>query len=245
MGKLVFLNNNRPVTDSLTVAASFEKEHRRVLQDIREVLNQVEAEWGMHHFVQTTYENEQNGQHYPKYLITEQGFTLLVMGYTGSRAMKFKIDYINEFDRMKSELNKPQFQLPQTFAEALRLAADLSEKTVALEAKIESDKPLVHFAESLQISQDSILVADMAKLLKQNGIDMGEHRLFRWLRDNGYLIKSGSEYNMPTQRSMELKLFEVKTGTRNGSEGVVRITRTTKVTGKGQIYFLNKFKPAA
>src|SRR5690606_39351231 len=91
------------------------------------------------------------------------------------------------------------------------------------------------------ISQDSVLVADLAKLLKQNGIDTGEQRLFRWMRENGYLIKSGSEYNMPTQRSMELKLFEVRVSTRQGSDGTPRIQRTPKVTGKGQLYFMNKF----
>lgn len=113
---------------------------------------------------------------------------------------------------------------------------------IAAEAKIESDRPLVLFAESLRISQDSILVADLAKLLKQNGIEMGEMRLFRWLRDNGYLIKSGTEYNMPTQRSMEMKLFEIRVSTRQGSDGTPRMQRTPKVTGKGQMYFVNKFK---
>lgn len=112
---------------------------------------------------------------------------------------------------------------------------------LAAEAKIEADRSKVLFAESLQISQDSILVNDLSKLLKQNGVDTGEQRLFKWLRDNGYLIKSGSEYNMPTQRSMDLKLFEVKVTTRQGSDGSPRLQRTPKVTGKGQLYFMNKF----
>jgi phage antirepressor YoqD-like protein len=110
-----------------------------------------------------------------------------------------------------------------------------------LQTKIDEDKPLVLFAESLQVSQDSILVADLAKLLKQNGVDIGEKRLFSWLRENGYLIKSGSEYNMPTQRSMDLKIMEIKMGHRSSSDGTVKITRTPKITGKGQVYFINKF----
>lgn len=117
-----------------------------------------------------------------------------------------------------------------------------NEEKAQLQAKIELDKPLVLFAESLQVSKDSILVADLAKLLKQNGINVGEVRLFRWLRENGYLIKSGSEYNMPTQRSMDLGVMEIKVGYRGSSDGTTKITRTSKITGKGQIYFINKFK---
>jgi len=118
---------------------------------------------------------------------------------------------------------------------------EANEEKARLQAKIEADKPKVLFAESLQISKDSILVADLAKLLRQNGIQVGEMRLFRWLRENGYLIKSGSEYNMPTQRSMELGIMEIKVGYRAGADGTTKITRTPKITGKGQIYFINKF----
>lgn len=127
----------------------------------------------------------------------------------------------------------------------IRLANTIKEERqarLAAEAKIEADKPLVLFAESLQISHDSILVADLAKLLKQNDIDIGERRLFIWLRENGYLIKGGSERNMPTQRSMDLKIMEIKVGYRGSSDGTTKITRTPKITGKGQIYFINKFK---
>ena len=84
-------------------------------------------------------------------------------------------------------------------------------------------------------------MGELAKIMKQIGIDMGQKRLFGWLRDNGYLIKSGNSKNMPTQKAMEMKLFEVKESTINNPDGSVRITKTTKVTGKGQIYFVNKF----
>ncbi|MNC54269.1 Phage antirepressor protein KilAC domain protein [compost metagenome] len=116
---------------------------------------------------------------------------------------------------------------------------------IAAEAKIEQDRPKVHFAESVEISKDSILVADLAKLLRQKGVEIGEHRLYKWLREEGYLIKSGTEYNRPTQRSMEMGLFEIKTGHRGSSDGTIKLTYTTKVTGKGQIYFINKFLTAA
>lgn len=125
------------------------------------------------------------------------------------------------------------------------MVLDLRNTNQQLKKQIEQDKPKVIFAESLQVSQDSILVGELAKLLRQNGIDIGEKRLFQRLRDTGYLIKSGSQYNLPTQRSMDLGIMEIKVGTRMGSNGASRITRTTKITGKGQMYFVNKFIHAA
>lgn len=237
--KLVYTDNKRPITDSLIIAETFGKEHRNVLRDIRDL--DCSEQFSLLNFEHTPY-TAQNGQVYEKYLITQDGFSFLVMGYTGKEAARFKEMYINEFNLMKNELNKPLYVLPQSYAEALRLAADLSDKTIALEAKIEADRPRLIFAESLEVSKDSVLVADLAKILKQNGIEMGEGRLFRFLRAEGYLIKSGTEYNMPTQRSMELKIMEIKTGSRNSSDGTIKITRTPKITGKGQMYFINKFK---
>ncbi len=110
-----------------------------------------------------------------------------------------------------------------------------------LNSKIEQDKPKVLFADAVETADTSILVGDLAKLIKQNGIDIGQKRLFSWLRKNGYLIKGGNSKNMPTQKSMDLKLFEVKERTINNPDGSVKITKTTKVTGKGQQYFINKF----
>lgn len=106
---------------------------------------------------------------------------------------------------------------------------------------IETMQPKALFADAVSTSKTSILIGELAKILKQNGIDIGQKRLFSWMRDNGYLIKSGSDYNMPTQRSMEMKLFEIKESTINNPDGSVRINKTTKVTGKGQQYFINKF----
>ncbi|MDQ0494016.1 phage antirepressor KilAC domain-containing protein [Paenibacillus brasilensis] len=134
---------------------------------------------------------------------------------------------------------------PDLLIEAATRLKKEREERLKLQAKIEQDKPKVVFAEALEVSKDSILVADLAKLLKQNGIEIGEIRLFEWLRQNGYLIKSGSERNMPTQRSMELKIMEIKMGQRMSSSEGSKITRTTKITGKGQIYFINKFKEGA
>ena len=127
----------------------------------------------------------------------------------------------------------------------IQLATTLKEERaarIALEGKVAQDKPKVLFADAVAASQSSILVGEMAKLLRQNGIDTGEKRLFRYLRDNGYLIKRhGSDYNMPTQRSMEAGLFEIKETVIAHAEGHTTTNKTPKVTGKGQQYFVNLF----
>ncbi|GAB7568088.1 hypothetical protein MUSASHINO07_06380 [Gemella sp. Musashino-2025] len=124
-------------------------------------------------------------------------------------------------------------------ARALLIA---DKKIQTLETAIEEQKPKVIFADAVNSSHTSILIGDLAKILKQNGISIGQKRLFAWLREKGYLIKrKGNDWNMPTQKSMELKLFEIKESTHNNPDGSIRITKTPKVTGKGQIYFINKF----
>ena len=110
-----------------------------------------------------------------------------------------------------------------------------------LNNKIEQDKPKVLFADAVEAAHTSILIGDLAKLIRQNGVDMGQNRLFSYLRNQGFLIKSGERRNMPTQKAMELGLFEVKERTISNPDGTVRITKTTKVTGKGQTYFINRF----
>ena len=106
-------------------------------------------------------------------------------------------------------------------------------------------QPKALFADAVSASETSILIGGLAKLIKQNGVDIGQKRLFDWLREHGFLIKNGTDKNMPTQRAMERGLFEVKEGSFVDGNGVNRITRTTKVTGKGQIYFVNRFLKAA
>lgn len=131
---------------------------------------------------------------------------------------------------------------PDNGIKLLTALKDEQEKRKALQAQIDEQKPKVVFAEAVSTSKTSILIGDLAKILKQNGIDIGQKRLFAWLRDNGYLIKGGSSKNMPTQRAMEMGLFVVKEGSYVNGEGVNVTTKTTKVTGKGQIFFINKLK---
>lgn len=116
------------------------------------------------------------------------------------------------------------------------------EKRKSLETKIEADKPKTIFADAVAVSDTSILVGDLAKIIKQNGVNIGANRLFAWLRENGYLIsRKGTDYNSPTQKSMDLQLFEIKETVVTHSDGHTTISKTPKVTGKGQVYFVNKF----
>lgn len=133
----------------------------------------------------------------------------------------------------------------QVMARALRLADETIDKlkihNKMLEQKIEQDKPKTIFADAVSTSRTSILIGDLAKLICQNGVQIGQKRLFEWLRQNNFLIKNGSSRNMPMQRYVEQGLFEIKESNMQNPDGSVRITRTPKVTGKGQIYFVNKF----
>ncbi len=132
-------------------------------------------------------------------------------------------------------LNDPDFAI-----KAFTALKEERDRNKALQAQMEHDKPKVLFADAVAASHTSILVGELAKLIKQNGYDIGQNRLFRWLRENGYLIRrEGSDYNMPTQRSMEMGLFKIKETAINKPDGSITISKTVKVTGKGQTYFVN------
>ena len=150
------------------------------------------------------------------------------------------------FIKCEEAWNSPEMILARANQIQARMLENYKDKVILLEKKIEEDKPKVIFAGAVETSKTSILIGDLAKLIKQNGIDIGQKRLFSWLRDNGYLIKrQGSDYNMPTQRAMELGLFEIKETAVTHSDGHITVNKTPKVTGKGQIYFINKFLKAA
>lgn len=138
------------------------------------------------------------------------------------------------FIQVEKDFNSPE----KIMARALRIADNKIHK---LEAQMEADKPKVLFANAVSASQTSILIGDFAKLLRQNGLDIGQNRLFIWLRENGFLInRKGDSWNMPTQRSMDRGLFEIKERTHHEPNGTIRISKTTKITGKGQVYFMEK-----
>lgn len=138
------------------------------------------------------------------------------------------------FIQVEKDFNSPE----KIMARALRIADNKIHK---LEAQMEADKPKVLFANAVSASQTSILIGDFAKLLRQNGLDIGQNRLFIWLRENGFLIsRKGNSWNMPTQKSMDLGLFEIKETTISHADGHITINKTPKITGKGQVYFMEK-----
>ena len=139
------------------------------------------------------------------------------------------------FIQLEKDWNSPE----KVMARALQIA---DKKIKRLETQIEEDRPRVLFAGAVETSKSSILIGELAKILKQNGVKIGPIRLFDWMRQNGYLIRrNGSDYNMPTQRAMEMELFEIKETTIVHADGHTHISKTPKVTGKGQVYFVNLF----
>ena len=182
--------------------------------------------------------------------INESGLYSLILSSKLPNAKKFKHWVTSEV--LPSIRKHGAYMTDSTLEQALtspdfliKLATELKtekEKRQALEVQAEENKPKVLFADAVSVSNTSILVGDLAKIIKQNGVNIGANRLFAWLRDNGYLIKrKGNDYNMPTQYSMELQLFEVKETVITHSDGHTSISKTPKVTGKGQQYFVNKF----
>lgn len=186
-------------------------------------------------------------------IINESGLYSLILSSKLPNAKKFKRWVTNEV--LPSIRKHGAYMTDQTLEQALtspdfliQLATQLKEEKEQrkqLEVKVEHDRPKVLFAESVSASKTSILVGELAKILKQNGVDTGQTRLFAWMRENGYLIKRrGNDYNMPTQRAMEMKLFEVKETSVTHSDGHISVNKTPKVTGKGQVYFVNKIMNA-
>lgn len=173
-------------------------------------------------------------------VINESGLYALVFGSRLKSAQRFKHWVTSEV--LPAIRKTGSYQAPQG-KELLALAVLEAQKTIEEQSKaIERMKPKVIFANAVETSHTSILIGDLAKLLKQNGVETGQKRLFDWMREKGYLIKrKGSDWNMPTQKAMNMKLFEVKESTVNNPDGSVRINRTTKVTGRGQTYFVTNF----
>lgn len=190
-----------------------------------------------------------SGQSREMYIINESGLYSLILLSKLESAKRFKHWITSEV--LPSIRKHGAYMTQETIEKSLadpdfiiRLATELKEeraKRSLLQDKVEKDAPKVIFADAVSTSKTSILIGDLAKLLKQNGVDTGQKRLFNRLREDGYLIKSGNSKNMPTQKAMEMGLFEVKEGSYVDSNGCNITTKTTKVTGKGQQYFINRY----
>lgn len=146
-------------------------------------------------------------------------------------------------ETLEKALTSPDFliQLATNLKEEKQKRIEAEQKAEVAEQKIQQDAPKVLFADAVSTSHRSCLIVELAKILQQNGVNIGQNRLFSWMRENGYLCQKGDYYNQPTQKSMKLGLFELKQTTINKPDGTMLVTTTTKVTGKGQVYFVNKF----
>ena len=244
MNELINIENKDGVllVSSREVAERFEKEHRHVTRDIENIISQGCAQNWTDLFVETEYQNEQNKQYYKQYQLTRDGFSLLAMGFTGAKALEWKLKYLEAFNKMEEAIKTGVVPHGK---ELIALAVIEAQKVIESQGRqIQELIPKGIFADSVAASHTTILVGELAKILKQNGIDTGQNRLFQWMRDNGYLInRKGTDYSMPTQRSMEMGLFEIKETSISHSDGHITVNKTPKVTGKGQIYFINKLRP--
>ena len=236
MSDIVFVSKKgNAITTSYLIANKFNKRHGDVLRAIDNM--HCSDDFRQRNFAPV--ENQLVGSAKERYfLINRSGFAFLVMGFTGKNAAAFKEEYITAFDRMEERLKKPS--IPENYAAALRLAADQQEEIELKNRIIEESKPKILFTDSVTSSSTTILIAELAKLISQNGYEIGQNRLFKWMRENGYLLSKGDYYNRPAQRYIEMGLFKldefVKT---TGDKTITSIT--TRVTGKGQTYFINKF----
>lgn len=186
-------------------------------------------------YLQVHPQNHQEMQDYHAPIDIAKHIAMISGGENGKKVREY-------FIQVEKAWNDPE----QVMARALQISnkklLGFTERVMQLESKINEDKPKVIFADAHAVSGNNILVGELAKILKQNGINVGQNRLFDFLRDKGYLIKQkGEQYNMPTQKSLELDLMMIKKSVQSNPDGSVRVNRTTKITPKGQQYFVNKF----
>lgn len=194
------------------------------------------------YFIESMYVDAK-GESRRCYLCTRLGCDFLANKFNGKKGIIFTARYVDMFHRMEKSLreNKYSYLIDDPIERAKRWIAEEEERK-ELRNEVLVSEPKVLFANAVCTSKTSILVAELAKILKQNGVNIGGLRLFNYLREKGYLIKrKGSEYNLPTQKSMNLELFQIKETIVNHGDGKVTVSRTTKITGKGQEYFINKF----
>lgn len=223
--------NHEPVVSARDLHKSL-KVKTRFSQWVEQNFKILEEGYDFSPVVTTTQLNQYGGtkeiQDYALSLDASKNLAMISKTDEGAKVRKY-------FIQVEKDFNSPE----KIMARALLMA---DKKVHKLEAQIEADKPKVIFADAVSASKSSCLIGELAKILKQNGIDIGQNKLFQWLRSNGYLIsRKGESWNQPTQKSMQLGLFELKKTNINHADGHTTVNTTTKVTGKGQQYFINKF----
>jgi len=234
MYEITTINKIGQTMSSREIAELTGKNHQHVLRDC-DILNENYERMSLSKIGQSQYKAD-NGQTYREYRLTKMQTFDLMTGY--SAELRIKVN--RRWAELEAKEQAHQ-QIPQSFSEALRLAAEQAEKIEAQQKQLQAQAPKVLFADTVIGSQSSCLIGELAKLITQKGYEIGEKRLFKWLRENHYLGTRGEYYNIPNQQYIEQGLFELKKGTRSGNGGVMHTTITPKVTGKGQVYFVNKF----
>lgn len=229
------LFKNTETMTSLQIAEVTGKRHCDVLESIRTMEPAWVKVYGRN-FPLVEYKDAK-GEMRPMYQLNKTECLYVATKFNDEARAKLVI----RWEELERECMAGGFRIPQNFSEALRLAAEQAERAEAQQKQIEALRPKALFADAVSTSDRSCLVAELAKILQQNGVSIGQNRLFEWLRKNGYLCSKGEYYNQPTQRAMEMGLFEVKKTAINKPDGSVLVSCTTKVTGKGQVYFVNKF----
>lgn len=242
---LVYANGAVALTNSILVAKKFGKEHKHVLDAIRELVKGCAENSADPMFEETTYIHPQNGQTYPMFIMNRDGFTLLAMGFSGDKALRFKLDYMAAFNKMEKALKEPR-ELSRKELALMVVQAEEEKERLMIENKAQADKiaedaPKVEFHDKIIASSDTCLVRELAKILTQRGFKIGQNRLYEILRNEGYLAKSGADYNQPTQQYVERGLFEVDRKPWTDPKGHQHIGKTSKVTPKGIKYFVRKF----
>ena len=236
---------------SVEVAEMVGKAHNKLMRGIREYIDQL-AQSNLGHdefFNESTYVDNNNRTR-PCYQITKKGCEFIAHKLTGIKGTEFTTRYIERFHDMEQLIadHIPQGKelLALAVLEANKTIEELENKNTALLEDNQRMKPKEVFADAVTESDTSILIGELAKILRQNGVKTGQNKLFQWMRNNGYLIKrKGSDWNMPTQRAMDMVLFEIKETVINHPNGSTKINKTPKVTGKGQQYFINKLLAAS
>lgn len=223
--------------ESTTIAKGTGVQHKNVLELI------VTHKSSLEEFGEVAFETRPGYNNAPVRiaLLNEPQATLLMtLSRNLGRVVEFKVALVKAFFEMAQRLASPP--LPQSLPEALRAYAAEVEAKEALVAQIAADAPKVLFADAVATSETTILVGDLAKILRGNGVNIGANRLFARLREDGFLIsRNGTDWNMPTQRAMDLGLFKIKETAVTHSDGHVTVSKTPKVTGKGQAYFINRY----
>lgn len=238
MNNLVIMKNKQAVTSSLQVAETFGKQHKHVLESIKNLVAENSAAKSM--FAEGSYENR--GKEYRMSYMNRDGFTLLAMGFNGKTALNFKLQYIQAFNKMEQQIinqAKDSYMIDDPIERADRWKTEYLERKHLAEENKQLRIPAL-LGNAVSASDDSVTIGTFAKILRQKGIPMGQNRLFEWLRGHGFLIRGGRRHNAPTQRAMELKVMEVRETVVNTNHGAVN-KFTPLITGKGQQHFATKF----